>query len=293
MGGKMTIKSQGGIFGRNPTFNNVAVEGNISVEGNVDVEGSLDVTGTAKVNSFIAGATSTPQANVEIKDATGGELRLSTSEPSMVANDVAGKITWNAPDEGSGTQANIVAGEISLIATNFWDATKYTPSAIVFKTCPLNGPAIVEAARFNSSGNLAFPSGQGIDFSATSGTGTSELFDDYEEGTWTPTVSANSGTITSYSATGKYTKIGRLVNLSFSITITNNGTGSSALFVANLPFTAASATTEGGAGREDASTGNGLVVGVRQTNQLIVNFYDGSYPAANGYQLNCSIAYTV
>ena len=51
-----------------------------------------------------------------------------------------------------------------------------------------------EAARFNSSGNLAFPAGQGIDFSATAGTGsTSELLDDYEEGihtaTLTPTTS--------------------------------------------------------------------------------------------------------
>ena len=30
--------------------------------------------------------------------------------------------------------------------------------------------------------NLAFSSGNGIDFSATAGTGTSELFSDYEQG---------------------------------------------------------------------------------------------------------------
>ena len=45
-----------------------------------------------------------------------------------------------------------------------------------------------ERARFTSNG-LKFPSGKGIDFSATSdGTGAnqSELLDDYEEGTWTP-----------------------------------------------------------------------------------------------------------
>jgi len=218
----MTIKQLGGVFGRNPTFNDVTIEGQLTFDGDIDinsdlkVDGDLDVTGTAKVNSFIAGATSTPQANAEIKDATGGELRLSTSEPSMVANDVAGKITWNAPDEGSGTQANIVAGEISLIATDFWDVTRYTPSAIVFKTCPLNGPEIVEAARFNSSGNLAFPSGQGIDFSATAGTGTSELFDDYEEGTWTPVAAdalSGGNTGTASTATGNYTKVGNLVNV--------------------------------------------------------------------------------
>jgi hypothetical protein len=35
-------------------------------------------------------------------------------------------------------------------------------------------------------GNVVLADGKGIDFSATAGTGTSELFDDYEEGTWTP-----------------------------------------------------------------------------------------------------------
>jgi hypothetical protein len=37
-------------------------------------------------------------------------------------------------------------------------------------------------------GNVVLADGNGIDFSATSGTGTSELFDDYEEGTWTPII---------------------------------------------------------------------------------------------------------
>jgi hypothetical protein len=37
-------------------------------------------------------------------------------------------------------------------------------------------------------GNVVLADGNGIDFSATSGTGTSELFDDYEEGTWSPAV---------------------------------------------------------------------------------------------------------
>ena len=41
-----------------------------------------------------------------------------------------------------------------------------------------------------SNGNLVIgTSGKGIDFSATPGTGTSELLTDYEEGDWTPAVS--------------------------------------------------------------------------------------------------------
>lgn len=53
-------------------------------------------------------------------------------------------------------------------------------------------------------------SGKGIDFSATPGTGTSELLSDYEEGTWTPTQGSFT-TWTSPTFTATYTKVGRLV----------------------------------------------------------------------------------
>jgi hypothetical protein len=56
----------------------------------------------------------------------------------------------------------------------------------------------------SANDNIVMANGKGIDFSATSGTGTSELFDDYEEGTWTP-VGAGA------TATGAYTKIGNIV----------------------------------------------------------------------------------
>ena len=80
-----------------------------------------------------------------------------------------------------------------------------------------------------SANGLAFPSGKGIDFSATgdgSGTSSSELFDDYEEGTWTPSLpNGNSGT--NYSLQyAHYTKIGRQVTILLyisSISIPNDG----------------------------------------------------------------------
>lgn len=85
--------------------------------------------------------------------------------------------------------------------------------------------------------NLTFTSGKGIDFSATPGTGTSELLDDYEEGTYTPTatnLTVNSGAA---SWSGKYTKVGRLVTAYFilsggNFTITQGST------TISLPFAA-------------------------------------------------------
>ena len=65
-----------------------------------------------------------------------------------------------------------------------------------------------------STGNLVIgTSGKGIDFSATPGTGTSELLADYEEGTWTPNQGAGLTVIGAFSSSGTYTKIGRQVTV--------------------------------------------------------------------------------
>jgi len=87
-----------------------------------------------------------------------------------------------------------------------------------------------------STGNLVIgTSGKGIDFSATSGSGTSELLNDYEEGTWTPVLQfdANTQTITTPIAT--YTKIGRSVTINMQITWAAKS-GSGRVFITGLPF---------------------------------------------------------
>jgi hypothetical protein len=90
-----------------------------------------------------------------------------------------------------------------------------------------------------ADGNLVLASGHGISFAATSDTSATgasmanELFDDYEEGTWTPTLGGN----TSYtSQAGRYTKIGRYVLADFDLTVNVLGTGSGAI-LQGLPFT--------------------------------------------------------
>jgi len=117
----------------------------------------------------------------------------------------------------------------------------YSYSGGLYKTADLTNSGNLNL----TTGNLIVSSGAGIDFSATAGTGTSELFDDYEEGTWTPAYSASglSG-ITYLIQQGTYTKIGRAVYVVFYIGTTGTFTsGSSALTVSGLPFTSASTTT--------------------------------------------------
>jgi len=101
-----------------------------------------------------------------------------------------------------------------------------------------------------STGNLVIgTSGQGIDFSATPGTGTSELLADYEEGTWTPTRNGftevlGAGSITT---SGTYTKVGRQVTVVATITpaggATIAATSGAGSFLSGLPFTCATPTS--------------------------------------------------
>jgi hypothetical protein len=89
-----------------------------------------------------------------------------------------------------------------------------------------------------STGNLIIgTSGKGIDFSITSHPAgmTSELLDDYEEGTWTPVLQfdANTQTITVNLAT--YVKVGKSVTINMQISwAAKSGVGR--VFITGLPF---------------------------------------------------------
>jgi hypothetical protein len=114
---------------------------------------------------------------------------------------------------------------------------------------------------------------------------------DYTTGTYTPTVTAQTGTITTYTATGAYTKIGRLINVSAKITITTNGTAAGYLIM-SLPsgLAADNAITQIGAGREDGVTGDMLQVLSAASNVNIVS-YDGVYPGGDGHVVYATLTY--
>ena len=109
-------------------------------------------------------------------------------------------------------------------------------------------------------------SGSGISFPATQSASTdANTLDDYEEGTWTPSLGGN----TTYSITpsGTYTKIGRLVTVTFNCQVTTLGTGS-AQFISGLPFAASTTQAQGGS--------------VAVASNLAVNFYSITLAVAWG-----------
>ena len=96
-------------------------------------------------------------------------------------------------------------------------------------------------------GNVSFPqSGAGIYLGVTSGTA-SNLLDDYEEGTWTATLTGSSSNPSStVESTGqRYTKVGRFVFAQALFSNVNTSGASGAPRVTGLPFSAASSYATG------------------------------------------------
>ena len=83
---------------------------------------------------------------------------------------------------------------------------------------------------------------------AIGGTGAANTLDDYEEGTFTPSITFNNASagITYGTRNGTYIKIGRMVYVSIAIRLTSKGSSTGSASVAGLPF-----TVSNGGGYED------------------------------------------
>ena len=200
----MTIKQQGGIFGRNPFFKDVDVSGSLT-SNNISVSASdpyITITDSdTGVDHELDGQSGIGNFSINVDKNNEG------SNPGFVVT-VQGTQFFRIDDSGDILFYDNTGSSADLT----WDA---------------------------SAGNLAFANGGGIDFSATSGTGTSELFDDYEEGTWTVTLydAASGGNASATTSTGYYTKMGRQVTIWFSLTnIDTTGMTAGNVMYLDLPF---------------------------------------------------------
>lgn len=183
----------------------------------------------------------------------------------MTVNINAANITSIRLAEQGSNPSTPASGFASLFVDANGDlATRKDAGGIKIATSPASGDYILTvtgtgtAARLNANQtftgtntfneNIVMANGKGIDFSATPGTGTSELFNDYEEGAWTPAVISTgtaSGTATYGSQFGRYTRVGRVVHVEGYISY-SGGTGSAGdLRISGLPFTSNSSLPSG------------------------------------------------
>jgi hypothetical protein len=230
----MTIKQQGGIFGRNPTFNDVDVEGALTVAGLPVIGGTgtmaaqdanaVAITG-GNIDGTIIGATT--KADVTGASGAFDSLTASGTQPLTINTTANNQIKFQVSGADTGQY-------LSTATYPHW----FTDAA-----------GTGDLLKINTSGNLVVNSGSGIDFSATSGTGTSELFDDYEEGTYTATFTPEtSGSITVNPSfdTLQYTKIGRSVTVSGFLQVSSVSSPVGGSVKVSLPFNIASLSKNGG-----------------------------------------------
>lgn len=264
----MSIKQTGGVFGRNPTFNNLTLDGDFNITGGMTVD--TDALVVDKTTNRVGVNITTPLVSLESRTAGNGAPSSSGTAQPNAAIRVSSPATSGVLDFG------VNGGAPWIQATDRTDLSQlYTVSLN-----PNGGNVSV------GDGNLVIgTSGKGIDFSVTSGSGTSELFSDYEEGAWTPandSMTVNSGT---FAATGTYVKIGKLVFIDVIQTSGTVSAASGAGMISGFPFTPARTSTMNYSNSVRTLVG----VGIAETNS---KFYGGT-AFSNQTALRFSSVYTV
>ena len=170
-----------------------------------------------------------------------GTNRYKTTEPASWYNLQGGGHTW-----------------FTALSGNAGTAVTFTQSLAVGKGTTL----ALEGATSGSGTGITFPATQSASADANT-------LDDYEEGTWTPTIGGN----TTYSGrSGNYVKIGRVVYIDFYIEVNIRGTGSTTIMT-GAPFTCSNPSPAAGSLAYQANLATAVVsIGVNFTNGTNIRF---------------------
>ena len=183
----------------------IGMEGALDVSGEIssttlDIsgKGTFTVAGSNEVAKFVCSDNSTPYITMSTDSVDRFRISSSSAETSLKTQ----------------TALSLVLGTNATTAVTIDSSqdTTFVGSVIVDETITLNG------------GQLKFPATQAASADANT-------LDDYEEGTWTPSVT---GTETS---SGRYTRIGDVVTVTGYITAMSDITTTTPINIGGLPFT--------------------------------------------------------
>jgi hypothetical protein len=180
----------------------------------------IDSTGNVGIG------TSAPNVQLEVSAANnslGGIFRLNNNRTSLFDGDQNGSIQFSN-NEISGGANGVRSAILSLVR----DTAGKTDLA--FTTASSNG-ATTEKVRILADGGLTF----------NGDTAAANALDDYEEGTWTPSITfGGASTGITYASNGaRYTKVGRQVSVTCYILMSNKGLATGNARIAGLPFASA------------------------------------------------------
>jgi hypothetical protein len=216
--------------------------------------------------------------NPSTSDDTPATLLLQTGDTDIAADDKLGVINFQAPDEGTGTDAVLVAAGIEAVSEGDFSSSS-NATKLSFKTA--SSEAAAEKMSLSSAGLLTIAddlvigdgktigsasdtdaitiasdgkvtlaeiatAAKGVAFPATQvASADANTLDDYEEGTFTATATVAGSSTTQSNSAGFYTKVGRVCHVTFRCTLTSLGSGTGTFAIA-LPFTANSDTWQSG-----------------------------------------------
>lgn len=243
---KQVIFNDGGVLAGDAGLTYNKATDALTITGDLTVD-----TSTLKVdstNNRVGIGTASPGKRCEINQSANAITTIGSGEILRLIGD-DGNTNSRITEVGFGsgptgaTFAPVIVGAVNTNISGYGTKDFYVATrAGVADVAPLERLRVTSAGNVNvTTGNVVMAtSGKGIDFSATtegSGTMTSELLNDYEEGTWTGTLTGGTtNPTTPVTATGRYTKVGRVVTVQ--ITFLNaNTTGASGLIgITGLPF---------------------------------------------------------
>lgn len=200
------------------------------------IDASSASVATMVTYEYVANGSTTLSGN----DANGVPLTYTVGAVIVIHNGSALRPgdEFTATNGSSVTIPTLVTGdEVQIIALgNFLVADTYTiaqTNALLAAKAPLASPTFTGLV--TTAGQIKFPATQNASADANT-------LDDYEEGTWTPTLisTGTAPTVSSYQTQqGVYTKVGNLVTATCSIRATISSIGSGVPVIRGLPFTSA------------------------------------------------------
>jgi|SRR5581483_1407597 len=206
-------------------------------------------------------------------------------------NPTAGGTTdWTYSSAVQGYQSPSAAGAVNGATYSYRaesaDLTQWEVGTGVYNSG--TGVLTRAAVLFNSSGTTSK-----INFSSTPQVAVVALAEDLGVSSWTsytPTLTAGTGSFTSASAAGKYIQVGKTVSIRIVVTITTNGTAASSVNV-TLPI-----APNGWAvftGKEGLVNGKAFGGSTNGSASLQLTNYDNTYPGASGAALVLEGVYEV